>query len=147
MKKPLLLLSFLLHPLLGLTFFGRKYDLLTKSQKKDKNHTIEKWFDTYSCCELDIPELTLIADELHKIINEFDGDVNHLETLLASYCHEIANKHVHTECFLAVVKACEEAILKKFKKVSTFKQTLLAYSNKIDDALHKRDIELKYKVS
>ena len=147
--KPLLLLLiiFLFHPLASTT----KKDTIKKSTttlpKNGTKEKIDKWFETYSCSELEISELKLIAYELEKIIKEFDGNPDHLETLIAQYCHEVAEKHLHSECFLAVVKACEEAILRKYNKPSTFQEILFAYSQKINDAVSKRIIKKQYKVS
>jgi hypothetical protein len=136
MKKLLLLLIFLSFQSL-ISIFKQKSIHLTPRGLSISTQKIEKWFDTYSCSELKIEEKKSIAQELEKIIREFDGNLDHLESLLAQYCHEVAKKHLHSECFLAVVKAVEEAILQKYNKPMIFREILGGYSQKINDAVNK----------
>ena len=146
MKKLLLLLIFLsFHPLMSIA--KQKSMPLTPKSISISTQKIEKWFDTYSCSELEMEEKRSIAQELEKIIREFDGNLDHLESLLAQYCHEVAEKHLHSECFLAVVKAVEEAILQKYNKPSAFQEVLVAYSEKMNDAVNKRILKDQYKIS
>lgn len=138
MKRIILLAHLVCHSLYSLTAIHKKNDPLQPPKKKENTEQINEWFKNYSCNELEIQELKIINAELNKIIKEFDGNIEHLETELAKYCHEVAQKHLHQECFLAVVKACEEAIFKKYQKPISFKNCLLAYSEKIEDTLTKR---------
>ena len=139
MEKIVLLLVFLFHPLLSIA-----QKEVIKFKKNDTAHEIDTWFNTYSCNELETEELRSICKEL-KIINaKWDGNPDHLESELAHYYCEISKKHFHEECFLAVEKVCEIAILNPF---GIFQDVVLAYLKKITDAVAQRVVKKHYKIS
>ena len=139
MKNIVLLLSFLFHPLLSIT---QKEGI--KLKKNDATREIDSWFKTYSCNELATEELRVICRELETINEKWDGNPDHLESELAHYYCEVSKRHFHDECFLAVEKVCEIAIL---NPLTAFQDVVLAYLRKITDTVTQRIVKGHYKIS
>lgn len=119
--------------LLFLVFFTTANSLnLCHARAADTTKQLKRWESFYSINKMDKTELSTLASGIYYLMQAGPSEPDKVSSTLTSICQAIKDSHVHHECYNALIKAYEQAVLayagkEGINKNRVWKETLSEY--------------------